>query len=155
MFWAVGVSAGKLLPRVGAWMEKVKAVFGVLTLGLAIWLLERLLPAPVTVLLWGLLLSGSAIYLGALAFIEAPIIICDLVASDEPVDHRRAALTIQEGLQPAEMRASWPVKPRKTLTDGLSLIAETRRSTGPAICTCLPALMQPIAYSRGSPDLRR
>jgi hypothetical protein len=61
----------------------------------------------------GLLLSGSAIYLGALAFIEVPIIICDLVASDEPVDHRRAALTIQEGSQPAEMRASWPVKPQK------------------------------------------
>ena len=63
---AVGVSAGKLLPRAGAWMEKVKAVFGVLMLCVAIWLLERLLPAPVTVLLWGLLISGSAIYLGAL-----------------------------------------------------------------------------------------
>ncbi|MGH8478160.1 MAG: protein-disulfide reductase DsbD [Gammaproteobacteria bacterium] len=62
----VGVSAGRLLPRAGAWMEKVKAVFGVLMLGVAIWLLERLLPAPVTVLLWGLLISGSAIYLGAL-----------------------------------------------------------------------------------------
>ena len=55
---AVGVSAGKLLPRAGAWMEKVKAVFGVLMLGVAIWLLERLLPAPVTVLLWGLLILG-------------------------------------------------------------------------------------------------
>ena len=63
---AVGVSAGKLLPRAGSWMEKVKAVFGVLMLCVAIWLLERLLPAPVTVLLWGLLISGSAIYLGAL-----------------------------------------------------------------------------------------
>ena len=63
---AVGVSAGKLLPRAGAWMEKVKAIFGVLMLCVAIWLLERLLPAPVTVLLWGLLISGSAIYLGAL-----------------------------------------------------------------------------------------
>ncbi len=63
---ALGVSAGKLLPRAGAWMEKVKAVFGVLMLGIAIWLLERLLPAPVTVLLWGLLISGAAIYLGAL-----------------------------------------------------------------------------------------
>lgn len=62
----VGVSAGKLLPRAGAWMEKIKAVFGVLMLGVAIWLLERLLPAPVTVLLWGLLISGAAIYLGAL-----------------------------------------------------------------------------------------
>ncbi len=62
---AVGVSAGKLLPRAGVWMEKVKAVFGVIMLGVAIWLLERLLPGPVSVLLWGLLVSGAAVYLGA------------------------------------------------------------------------------------------
>jgi thiol:disulfide interchange protein DsbD len=68
---AIGVSAGKLLPRSGPWMEKVKAVFGVLLVGVAIWLLERLLPAPVTVLLWGLLILGAAIYLGALDRLEA------------------------------------------------------------------------------------
>ncbi len=70
---AVGVSAGKLLPKAGAWMEKVKAVFGVLMLGVAIWLLERLLPGPVTVLLWGLLISGAAVYLGALDRFEASL----------------------------------------------------------------------------------
>lgn len=63
---AIGTSAGKLLPRAGVWMDAVKAVFGVLLLGVAIMLLERILPAAVTMLLWGLLLICSAVYLGAL-----------------------------------------------------------------------------------------
>ena len=52
---AIGTSAGKYLPRAGAWMDAVKAVFGVLLLGVAIMLLERVLPAAVSLLLWGLL----------------------------------------------------------------------------------------------------
>jgi thioredoxin:protein disulfide reductase len=34
---AIGTSAGKILPRAGAWMDTVKAVFGVLLLGMGIW----------------------------------------------------------------------------------------------------------------------
>ena len=67
---AIGTSAGKLLPKAGPWMDAVKAVFGVLLLGLAIWLLERILPAPVILLLTGALLIVSAIYLGALDAIK-------------------------------------------------------------------------------------
>lgn len=63
---AIGASAGRLLPRAGAWMETVKHVFGVVFLGLAIWFLERLIPAAATLALWALLLIGSAIFLGAL-----------------------------------------------------------------------------------------
>jgi thiol:disulfide interchange protein DsbD len=62
----IGTSAGKLLPRVGGWMNAIKAVFGVLLLGLAIWMLERVLPASITMLLWSILLIVSAVYLGAL-----------------------------------------------------------------------------------------
>ncbi len=62
----IGTSAGKLLPRAGAWMGAVNAVFGVALLGVAIALLERILPAALSMLLWGLLLIGSAVYLGAL-----------------------------------------------------------------------------------------
>lgn len=62
----IGVSAGKLLPRAGAWMDNVKAIFGVLMLGVAIWMAERILPGSVTLFLWSALLIGSAIYLGAL-----------------------------------------------------------------------------------------
>lgn len=62
----IGASAGRVLPRAGAWMETVKHAFGVVFLALAIWFLERLLPAPATLALWAALLIGAAIYLRAL-----------------------------------------------------------------------------------------
>lgn len=68
---AIGTSAGKLLPRAGAWMDAVKAVFGVLLLAVGILLLERILPAAVAMLLWGLLLICSAVYMGALTQLPA------------------------------------------------------------------------------------
>lgn len=61
----LGASAGKLLPRAGGWMNVVKHVFGVLMLAVAIWLLERIISPQVTLALWGLLLIGSAVYMGA------------------------------------------------------------------------------------------
>ncbi|MGA7981969.1 MAG: protein-disulfide reductase DsbD, partial [Chromatiaceae bacterium] len=63
---AIGTSAGRLLPRAGAWMDVVKAVFGVLLLGVAIVLLERIVPPAVAMVLWALLLICSAVYMGAL-----------------------------------------------------------------------------------------
>ncbi len=61
----IGTSAGRLLPKAGAWMNQVKGVFGFMMLGLAIWMLERILPASVTVALWGLLVFVAATFLGA------------------------------------------------------------------------------------------
>ena len=61
----IGASAGKLLPRAGNWMNTIKAVFGVILLGLAIWILERIIPDQVTMVLWAVLLIGSAVYMGA------------------------------------------------------------------------------------------
>jgi thiol:disulfide interchange protein DsbD len=63
---AIGTSAGKLLPRAGGWMDAIKAVFGVLLLAVAIWMLERILPVSIVMLLWGILLIVSAVYLKAL-----------------------------------------------------------------------------------------
>jgi len=62
----IGTSAGSLLPRAGDWMNTIKAVFGVLLLGLAIWMLERILPGGWILMLWGSLLVVCAVYLGAL-----------------------------------------------------------------------------------------
>jgi len=61
-----GVSAGKLLPKAGAWMNAVKAVFGALLLAVAIYLLERVVPEEVALLLWAALFIVCAIYMGAL-----------------------------------------------------------------------------------------
>ncbi len=63
---AIGTSAGKLLPKAGPWMDAIKAVFGVLLLAVAIWMLERIVPPAVAMSLWAVLLIVSAIYLGAL-----------------------------------------------------------------------------------------
>jgi thiol:disulfide interchange protein DsbD len=51
----VGASAGRLLPKAGPWMDAVKALFGVMLLGVAIWMLGRILPGPVTLALWAML----------------------------------------------------------------------------------------------------
>lgn len=59
----VGVSAGSLLPRVGAWMESVKRLFGVLMLAMAIWLVSPVIPPVAQMLLWAALLLGYGFYL--------------------------------------------------------------------------------------------
>jgi thiol:disulfide interchange protein DsbD len=64
----IGSSGGQLLPRAGAWMDAVKAVFGVLLLAVAVWLLERVIPPALTLALWAALAVGSGVYLGALDF---------------------------------------------------------------------------------------
>ena len=62
----IGTSAGTLLPKAGSWMDTIKSVFGVLMLALAIWMLERIIPGWISLLLWGGLLIVTAVYLGAL-----------------------------------------------------------------------------------------
>jgi len=56
----VGASAGALLPRAGAWMVEVKAAFGVLLLGVALWTVQPILPGPLALALWGLLALFAA-----------------------------------------------------------------------------------------------
>ncbi len=44
----LGLSAGTLLPRAGRWMENVKSLFGVVLLGVALWLVSPVLPIQAT-----------------------------------------------------------------------------------------------------------
>ncbi|NKB46677.1 MAG: protein-disulfide reductase DsbD [Legionellales bacterium] len=62
----IGASAGRLLPKAGPWMTTIQATFGVLLLSVALYLLARILPASLMLLLWGSLLIVCAIYLGVL-----------------------------------------------------------------------------------------
>lgn len=61
---------GALLPRSGPWMVSVRNTFGVLLLAVAVWMLERVLPGPLALALWGLLAAGSALFLGTLEFTQ-------------------------------------------------------------------------------------
>lgn len=59
----VGLSAGALLPRAGAWMEAVKRFFGVLLLAMAWWLVSPVLPPVVQMSGWAVLGIGYGTYL--------------------------------------------------------------------------------------------
>ncbi len=61
----IGTSAGRLLPKAGAWMDGIKSAFGFMMLGLAIWMLDRILPGVVTMLLWAALVLMAGVFLGA------------------------------------------------------------------------------------------
>lgn len=62
----IGTFGAQLLPRSGPWMHEVKVFFGVLLLGLAIWMLDRITPPLLSVILWVSLLTGYALHLGVL-----------------------------------------------------------------------------------------
>ncbi len=60
----VGASAGSLLPRVGPWMDTIKSLFGVMFLGVAIYVAGPLLPEALVMLLWSALavISGFWVF---------------------------------------------------------------------------------------------
>lgn len=62
----IGASAGTLLPRVGAWMNAVRQLFGVLMLGVAVWLISPIIPTNIQLALWASLLIVPAIFMHAL-----------------------------------------------------------------------------------------
>jgi thiol:disulfide interchange protein len=63
-----GFGQSALLPKTGNWMNGVKSLFGVMMLGLAIWLLSRILPGQITLWLCASLLIISTVAWGVLDF---------------------------------------------------------------------------------------
>ncbi len=59
----IGLGAGKFMPKAGGWMENVSKAFGIVMLGVAIWLLSRVLAGDTILALWVLLILGTALYL--------------------------------------------------------------------------------------------
>ena len=62
----VGAAQGKVLPKAGAWMVAVKNAFGFMMLGLAVWMLSRILSGPVTMMLWSVLVFMTGVFMGGL-----------------------------------------------------------------------------------------
>ena len=62
---AVGVSEGALLPKSGPWMKTVKQFFGVLLLGVAVWIVSPVISVAVQMLAWAVLLIVAAVMLRA------------------------------------------------------------------------------------------
>ena len=59
----IGAGSGKYMPKPGGWMTTVSKIFGVVMLAVAVWMLDKIVPETVTILLFVLLLLGSAFYL--------------------------------------------------------------------------------------------
>ena len=68
----VGMSAGSLLPRAGAWMEMVKHVFGIILLGTAVWIISPVIGVQIQMLLWAALLLGAAYVFGGIFPVKQP-----------------------------------------------------------------------------------
>lgn len=69
----IGASAGKILPKSGHWLDVVNPVFGVIMLAVALWMLSRIVPAHIMMLLWAMLLVIPAMYLHALDPLPHPV----------------------------------------------------------------------------------
>ena len=61
----LGASAGELLPRAGAWMERIKQLFGLMLVGVAFWIMSPVLPHAINVIVSGGLLIMAATSIGA------------------------------------------------------------------------------------------
>ncbi len=62
----VGAAQGKFLPKAGPWMVAVRNAFGFMMLGLAVWMLSRILPGNITMLLWAILVFMAGVFMGGL-----------------------------------------------------------------------------------------
>jgi thiol:disulfide interchange protein DsbD len=67
----VGAAQGKFLPKAGPWMIAVRNAFGFMMLGLAVWMLSRMLPDSVTLLLWAVLVFMAGVFMGGLTTLAA------------------------------------------------------------------------------------
>ncbi len=73
---AVGTSAGKFMPKPGPWMDSVKSIFGVMLIGVSIWMISRILDENISMMLWGALAVFVAVNIGALEPIRGRCIRC-------------------------------------------------------------------------------
>lgn len=68
----IAVFGAKVLPAPGPWMERVKAAFGYMLLGMAVYMVSLFLPASVSLALWGAWLLIVSIGLVAFAADASP-----------------------------------------------------------------------------------
>ncbi len=124
----VGASAGQLLPRVGPWMNSVKAGFGVMMIGIAIWMMERVLPGSVTLVLWALLVFLTGVFLGAFE---------PLPASPSPVRRLSKGIGVLACLYGALLLDRRDARRRKSVAPDPA--SRSRRRRRPAACLRRPA----------------
>ncbi len=66
---AIAVFGARVLPKPGAWMDRVKVAFGYVMLGMAALMLDRFVPATIGLVIWAI--WGLSVTLGLLAWANA------------------------------------------------------------------------------------
>lgn len=69
---ALGVLGARVLPRSGAWLSRVKHIFGFVFIALAIWMASRVVPVALTATAWGAAFIAIGLYLGVPKLFEKP-----------------------------------------------------------------------------------
>jgi thiol:disulfide interchange protein DsbD len=69
---AIAVFGARVLPRPGAWMERVRVAFGYVMVGMAVMMLARFVPGTVSLLLWAAWLLAIAV--GLFAWSQVPTV---------------------------------------------------------------------------------
>lgn len=137
----VGTSAGKWLPETGSWMNAVKTFFGILLLAVAIYLVDRILPASIIMALWGSLLIFSGVYAGALTY---------SVTSQEKMFQSLGIILLGYGLLilvGASMGSTNPLQP--LVTGQTNLIAQPKPQNQKK--QTLKLIKQKIKEAKGTP----
>jgi len=69
---AFGVLGARVLPRSGAWLSRVKHIFGFVFVGLAVWMASRVLPIALTATAWGAVFIAIGLYFDVPKLFEEP-----------------------------------------------------------------------------------
>jgi thioredoxin:protein disulfide reductase len=134
----IGAFGRRLLPKAGPWMRVVENVLGVILLGVGVWMLGRIIPGRIVLVLWAALAVGVAVYcktfsavqtrvqligkgLGILIFVYGILL---LVGAVQGADSPWQPLSTRFSACPAETRSSFI--PVKTVADVQQRMAQAQ-----------------------------
>jgi thiol:disulfide interchange protein DsbD len=63
----LGTFGATVLPKSGAWLFRIKQVFGVILIGVALWMMSRILPLPLIAAGWSVLAAGTGAWIALIA----------------------------------------------------------------------------------------
>src|SRR5262249_24918709 len=58
----LGAFGATVLPKSGSWLIRINQVFGIVLLGVALWMMSRILPLPLIAAGWGVLVVGIGVW---------------------------------------------------------------------------------------------
>jgi thioredoxin:protein disulfide reductase len=59
----LGTFGATMLPKSGAWLIRIKQAFGFVLIGVAIWMMSRILALPLIAASWGMFVAGAGIWI--------------------------------------------------------------------------------------------